>query len=162
MPDDGKKPPILPVLSVLGGLLVLSGLLSLPELSFQLNAQRAAATVESSERTMTGQLGQRGRATVQVVGFRYREADGTDRRGRDTLRTYWEAPEVGRTVEVDYIPGPNGSARLAGNGPKVMPALFVFCLLALVAVGLILALEKANCRRNLERPPDAEVERTLI
>ncbi|HEV2972608.1 MAG TPA: hypothetical protein VGY55_21755, partial [Pirellulales bacterium] len=65
----------------------------------------------------------------------------------DLLATYWLAPAAGASIQVEYLPGRPGSERIVGNGPQLMPKLFILCVLALLAVFVVLAIERRNRAR---------------
>jgi hypothetical protein len=147
MPKAKEKPSILPVVLPLVLLLVISAHLSRGELAYLLRARRATATVDSSERMLLPGT-PRTRRMVQEVTFHFRDAAGSQWQGRDRLDNYWEAPEVGGKVRVEYLRGRRRSARIVGNGAKLAPALFIFSVLALATVGGVLAWERRSKRRR--------------
>lgn len=147
MPARWKPPSIRPLVTGLGIMLVVSGLFSLGELRYLLLSRKATAVVDSSTR-ISIRPGARSSQIVQAVLYHFREADGTARQGADRLVTYWLAPKAGDRVQVQYFPGRPGSDRLAGNGAKVMPSLFVLCLLGFVAVYVVLRLEQRKRSRH--------------
>ena len=144
------KPSLVPAVAVLSVLLVFSAVVSRGELDYILRGREVSATIDSAVDKFQGEVGQRGRRLVKDVTFHFLEAEGTKRQGRDEVYAYWEVPESG-TVQINYIPGRDGSARVVGNGPKVFPALFVFCLFGLTSIGVVRAYEESNRRARLAR-----------
>lgn len=147
MPRRWKPPSIRPLVTGLCVLGVVSAVFSLGELKYLLLSRRATALVDSSTRVST-RSSPKGGQVVQLVQYHFREADGTPRQGSDQLAAYWLAPKAGDRVQVQYLAGRPGSQRLVGNGAKVMPALFILCIVGLLAVFVVLTLEKRNRTRR--------------
>ncbi|MBX3438532.1 MAG: hypothetical protein KF861_13655 [Planctomycetaceae bacterium] len=88
------------------------------------------------------------------IEYRFTDADGQSREDKD-----WVPVSRGlhgrATVEVQYLPGPEGDSRLAANRSILGPAVFLACL-AFVVLGLMRLIREANApipRRRSQRGP---------
>src|SRR5262245_53000316 len=76
--------------------------------------------------------------TTRVVEFKFREPNGTQRHGRETVPSNWQAPPNGK-VYVRYTPGENGDSRFVGNIPWLAVGFFALTVGAIV-VGFVMLL----------------------
>lgn len=63
-----------------------------------------------------------------VVEFHYSNPDGRLEQARDNAWDSTDVPREGGTIEIQYIPGTQGSARLAGQELTGMVVFFFVCL----------------------------------
>jgi flagellar basal body-associated protein FliL len=74
----------------------------------------------------------RGNRAVTQVEFTFTESDGTQRKGSDILPRDWDGPRQG-PIAIRYIPGKDGSTRLAGH-VKWTPLVIVVVTIGVMGV----------------------------
>jgi hypothetical protein len=93
-------------------LIVIGGYFSFVEVSYVLLGKETTGAV-----TKVSDVTRRHRGheqTYREVEFTFAEPNGAQRTGEDTMETTWTPPSNG-FIKVQYTPGINGRARLAGN-----------------------------------------------
>ena len=112
--------------------LVMGGYYSYVEIAYLFQGRETTGTV--TKVTDVTKRRRFGTYTSREVEFAFAESNGTQRSGEDSKGTNWTPPSNG-VIEVQYTPGANGRARLAG---PVQWIGFVFLAIA-VAVILFVA-----------------------
>lgn len=115
-------------------LFLLSGCLSYQELAYLINGHETQANITKVYESR----GRRG-STRLTVEYAFTEQNGKQRKAMDTVSTDWPVPANGK-VAVQYTPGEDGSARLAGGVNWIGPGMFALsiCVLGVIAVRLLL------------------------
>lgn len=107
------------------GLFLISCWSSWQEFNYVVRGEVAEATVRH--------LRERGDALV--VEFSYRDGDGRHWEERDYVWDNTELPREGGTIKIQYIPGTEDSARLAGQKQTGFVVFFFVCLGIMLFVG---------------------------
>jgi hypothetical protein len=108
MSDRNKVGLIVVTLVFLG----MGGYFSYVEISYLLLGRETTGTVNKVTDFTRRHRGHE--HTYRQVEFTFAEPNGTRRTGEDNMDTSWMPPSSG-VIKVQYTPGVNGRARLAGN-----------------------------------------------
>jgi len=122
------------------GVIVFSLYLSWQEMKYLIFAE--IATAQISEARIVENQGRRRRYKVLLVKFQFNEADGTGRSEKEEISPDSVLPDDG-VVDVEYFPGVEDSARLAGTGSS-WPFIIVIGAFAFMGYSLWKLIKEAN------------------
>jgi hypothetical protein len=144
-----------------GAMFLLSCFLVYDEFSYLAWGREAQATVTKAyESRKGGRFGAGGPSELEV-DFTFTEADGTQRRGTDTVAPDWPLPRTG-TVAVQYTPGELGRARLKGHVQWGGIVFFGVSLAAVAVCGVLLWREAIEAARPEKRGRKRRRERSGV
>ncbi len=129
---------------------LISGCISFFEFQYFAFGQTATGDITSTQ-TLEGRRRRGWSRTKKLqVNFNYTEADGSQRKGVDTVDLDWPVP-ANRKVSIQYMPGPYGQSRIAGQVNWFILGLFAASLGAIVVFGYRFVREAKDELRESKR-----------
>ena len=129
-------------------LLIVACFFAYQEFSYLIFGKGTSATVTKvSDVTTRSRTGEH---THRQVEFAFTEPNGTQRTGEDNMSTSWTPPSSG-VVKVQYTPGSDGRARLAGHVNWIGIGMFAVAMCLLLFFGVRLWLEAREATRPIKK-----------